>query len=53
MKKEFDRSFCTTTSEQFDLLIKCLRRVVSQRLSEHIAEIPFGTVRAILAGMSY
>ena len=53
MKNEFNRSFCKTTQKQFELLIKCLSRGVSKRLSEHIAEIPFGTTKAILAGNSY
>lgn len=53
MKNEFNRSFCKTTPKQFELLIKCLSRGVSKRLSEHIAEIPFGTTKAILAGNSY
>lgn len=53
MKKEFDRSFCITTPEQFELLIKCLSRGVSKRLSEHIAEIPHGTVYNIIKGIAY
>lgn len=53
IKSEFDRSFCTTNQQKFDLLIHCLKKGVSKRLSEYIAEIPFGTVKSILQGKSY
>lgn len=53
MKSEFDRSFCTTNQQKFNLLIYCLRRGVSKRLAEYIAEIPFGTIKCILQGKSY
>lgn len=53
MASEFNRSFCTTSPEKLDLLIHCLKRGVSKRLSEHIAEVPFGITKNILAGISY
>lgn len=53
MAKEFDRSFCKTNKEKFELLLKCLSRGVSYALSEHIAEIPRKTVTSILSGQEY
>ena len=53
MAKEFDRSFCKTTKNNFKILLQCLSRGVSYSLSEHIAEIPRGTIYNIIKGLSY
>lgn len=53
MLSEFDRSFSKATPEKLNLLIHCLKRGVSKRLSEHIAEVPFGITKSIIAGISY
>lgn len=53
MAKEFDRSFCKVTKAKLNLVLICLRRGVSYSLSEHIAEIPKGTIKNIAAGLSF
>lgn len=53
MKKEFDRSFCKTDEEAFEILFRSLQCGASVRLAEHISGIPEGTVAAIKKGASY